>query len=128
MQRASPIIIHQLSFALPNGVTLFNDLTFTFSHSKTGLVGRNGTGKTTLVKLIRGELTPKSGNIQVAGKIGYVPQNPIVQPTMTVAGLLGIEQKLAALQRIKQGGIATQDFTVLNALSVISISISRLVY
>ena len=43
---------------------------------KVGLVGRNGTGKTTLFKLIRGELTLEGGEISVpkGARIGGVAQ------------------------------------------------------
>lgn len=39
-----------------------------------GIMGPNGGGKTTLLKLIMSFLTPTAGEIQVRGKIGYVPQ------------------------------------------------------
>ncbi len=39
-----------------------------------GIMGPNGGGKTTLLKLLMGFLTPSSGNILVNGKIGYAPQ------------------------------------------------------
>lgn len=39
-----------------------------------GIMGPNGGGKTTLLKLIMGFLTPTSGEIRVKGSIGYVPQ------------------------------------------------------
>lgn len=44
---------------------------------KTGLIGANGTGKTTLLKLIVGDLTPTSGSISMAKdlKIGYLNQD-----------------------------------------------------
>ena len=43
---------------------------------KVGLVGRNGTGKTSLFRLIRGELTLDTGSIEVprAARIGGVAQ------------------------------------------------------
>lgn len=39
-----------------------------------GIMGPNGGGKTTLLKLIMGFLPPTAGKIHVCGKIGYVPQ------------------------------------------------------
>lgn len=52
-----------------------------------GIIGSNGTGKSTLLKLLLGELTPTGGTITILGedirhfkhwsKIGYVPQNGI---------------------------------------------------
>lgn len=39
-----------------------------------GIMGPNGGGKTTLLKLLMGFLTPSKGTLSVRGKIGYVPQ------------------------------------------------------
>lgn len=39
-----------------------------------GIIGPNGGGKTTLLKLLMGFLKPTLGRVSVAGKIGYVPQ------------------------------------------------------
>jgi zinc transport system ATP-binding protein len=39
-----------------------------------GIMGPNGGGKTTLLKLLMGFLTPTAGKVVVHGKIGYVPQ------------------------------------------------------
>ncbi|AJC49027.1 ATP-binding cassette domain-containing protein [Allofrancisella guangzhouensis] len=46
---------------------LFNDISFSvFPNQKIGLVGKNGTGKTTLFNLIQGNLTPDKGDIEIA--------------------------------------------------------------
>jgi energy-coupling factor transport system ATP-binding protein len=39
------------------------------------LMGRNGAGKTTVLKLLAGILRPRRGRVQVDGRIGYVPQD-----------------------------------------------------
>ena len=46
---------------------------------KIGIVGINGTGKSTLLRMIAGEETPDEGQIikQNGLKIAYVPQNPV---------------------------------------------------
>lgn len=114
MQCTHQILIHQLTFNLPNGQSLFSDLSHAFTQQKTGLVGRNGIGKSTLIKLIMGQLTPHSGAIQTVGRVIYVPQDPQIQSEMTVASFLGFADKIAAFDRIEQGSIDERDFTTLN--------------
>lgn len=41
-----------------------------------GLVGRNGAGKTTMMRILAGEGLPASGRVNVTGSIGYLPQDP----------------------------------------------------
>ncbi len=43
---------------------------------KVGLVGRNGAGKTTMTKVLAGEALPAGGRVEVAGDVGYLPQDP----------------------------------------------------
>lgn len=60
--------------------TIFDDASFGIQEGdRIGIVGINGTGKTTLLKMIAGEATPDSGQIirQNGLKIAYVPQNPV---------------------------------------------------
>ncbi|AJI70103.1 ABC transporter family protein [Francisella tularensis] len=46
---------------------LFDNINFSiFPNQKIGLVGKNGTGKTTLFNLIQGNLTPDKGDIEIA--------------------------------------------------------------
>src|SRR2546421_11327242 len=42
----------------------------------TGLVGRNGAGKTTPLKVLAGEALPFAGTIERRGPVGYLPQDP----------------------------------------------------
>ena len=59
--------------------TIFDDASFGIQErDKIGIVGINGTGKSTLLKMICGEEVPDSGQIirQNGLKIAYVPQNP----------------------------------------------------
>ncbi len=54
---------------------LFEKLnTIIYDGERIGIVGANGTGKSTLLKFISGEETPDSGSVKVEGKIGYLKQ------------------------------------------------------
>ena len=68
--------IKRLSFAI-GGKTLFSEASVNIPDGqKVGIVGRNGTGKTSLFRIIRGEWTADGGSIEVPKhlKIGGVEQ------------------------------------------------------
>ena len=70
-----------------NGKYLFQDINYTInSGDKISLVGANGTGKSSLLKLINGELQPESGKIflQKNISIGYLPQDHITHQGKTL--------------------------------------------
>jgi len=70
------ISINSLTVAY-GGFTLLNEINFHISESdKIGLVGKNGAGKSTILKLICGLQSPTKGKVAVPGgvKIGYLPQ------------------------------------------------------
>ncbi len=54
---------------------LFQDLSFTLEGGRTlVLLGRNGRGKTTLLKILAGLTMPVAGTVRCNGAVGYVPQ------------------------------------------------------
>ncbi|MDE0419293.1 MAG: ABC transporter ATP-binding protein [Gammaproteobacteria bacterium] len=84
-----------------------------------GLLGHNGAGKTTIMKMLTGYLEPSAGRVAVDGhdvvdapaavqqRIGYLPENCPVYPEMTVveyldyvAGLRHVEDRPAALKEV----------------------------
>ncbi len=64
-----------------------------------GLIGANGAGKSSLLKLIAGELTPDGGSITRAKglTIGYLQQEPVLDPAKTA-----LEEALSALAALHQ--------------------------
>ena len=59
------------------GKTVVSDLSFTLrAGDKMGVVGRNGAGKTSLLKVLGGEDLPLKGTVTLAGAIGYLRQDP----------------------------------------------------
>lgn len=105
------ISLSHLSWSTPDGRTLFSNLDLQFGPVRTGLVGRNGTGKTTLLNLICGELIPARGRIQVAGRVAMLRQS--VQPSSgeTIATLFGAEDALAVLRRAEKGEAGTDEIS-----------------
>lgn len=97
------ITIAQLSYTGPDGHSLFSHLDLTFGSGRTGLVGRNGVGKTTLLRLVTGELVPASGTITVHGRVGLLRQRLQPEPGETIADLFGISAALALLGRAEAG-------------------------
>jgi zinc transport system ATP-binding protein len=68
------IHVNNLSFSF-DAQTILKDVSFSVSKGEfVGIIGPNGGGKTTLLKLLMGFLKPSSGKISISGKIGYVPQ------------------------------------------------------
>jgi len=105
------ITLKQLSYSTPDGQPLFTDLDLAFGPVRTGLIGRNGTGKSTLLKLILGQLTPSSGATAVEGTIGVLAQSVQVAPGETLADLLGVKSQLDRLARIQTGTASLDDMS-----------------
>jgi ATPase subunit of ABC transporter with duplicated ATPase domains len=104
----SAVTLIHLSWATPEGRSLFSNLNLSFGACRTGLVGRNGVGKTTLLKLIAGELRPRSGQISVTGSLGVLTQVVQVRPGETIAHLFDVADALTLL-RCAEEGIASAE-------------------
>ncbi|MFK0171957.1 ABC-F family ATP-binding cassette domain-containing protein [Streptomyces sp. NPDC090306] len=102
-----------LSFTWPDGTPVLDGLDVAFGPGRTGLVGVNGTGKSTLLKLITGELTPTRGTVRVAGEVGYLPQNVTLDTALRVDEVLGVAERRAALHAIESGDPAPEHFETL---------------
>jgi ATPase subunit of ABC transporter with duplicated ATPase domains len=101
-----------LSFAWPDGTSVFEDLQVSFGPGRTGLVGVNGSGKSTLLKLIAGQLTPTDGTVRVAGEVGHLPQNVTLDTGLRVDEALDIAAKRAALHAIEAGDVSEKHFDI----------------
>ena len=111
------ITLSKITWSTPDGRTLLSDLDLTFGAERAGLVGRNGVGKTTLLKLAAGELSPQAGSVTVDGTLGVLRQSVQVGPRETIASLFGIADALALLARAERGeadaaALAEADWTL----------------
>jgi ATPase subunit of ABC transporter with duplicated ATPase domains len=76
--------------------------------AKVGLVGRNGAGKTSLVRVLGGESEPAAGRVVRKGGFGYLPQDPriagVFDGRSAVAHVLsgrGIDEQLDRLEKLR---------------------------
>ena len=106
------ITLDSLTFRSPDGRTLFEDLTLAFGRERTGLVGRNGAGETTLLRLILGELEPTAGTVARLGRLAILRQTLTPFPGATLADLLAVTEPLRILARIDRGAGSDEDLAV----------------
>ena len=103
------ITLANLSWSTPDGRPLFSNLNLSFGPERAGLVGRNGVGKTTLLKLITGELMPTSGTVSVSGSLEMLCQSVHVTSGETIADLFGTRDALAILARAEAGEASAEE-------------------
>lgn len=109
------ILLHYISYGFPGGDLLFNHISLTIQpHTKSALAGSNGMGKSTLLKIMAGEIQPLEGSITIKDDLYYVPQMFGNFNNKTVAECLKIDKKLDALQKITEGEIDEEYFETLN--------------
>ncbi|TLQ48025.1 ABC-F family ATP-binding cassette domain-containing protein [Streptomyces marianii] len=100
-----------LSFSWPDGTPVLEDFQLAVGPGRTGLIGLNGSGKSTLLRLIAGELTPGEGSVRIAGGVGHLPQNVVLDTALRVDEALGIAATRTALHAIEAGDVREKHFT-----------------
>ncbi|RZP21518.1 MAG: ABC transporter ATP-binding protein [Burkholderiaceae bacterium] len=103
----STLAVDSVSFKITNGEVV-------------GLLGHNGAGKTTIMKMITGFIEPSSGTVEVDGlvlgentvgikkKIGYLPENCPVWPEMRVTDYLIYQAKLHLVEEARIGPLVSE--------------------
>jgi len=107
--------VNKLSYQLDNGIKLFENISFTLPQGLTGLVGRNGVGKSLLASIIAKEIEPTSGSVSSELTVlSFNQYNSIhFKKDDTIGSFLGVAQQLAALNRIEQGSYEEADFELI---------------
>ena len=107
-------ILHQVTCQFPTGDTLFGPLNLSLEPSLCALVGRNGSGKTRLLRLLAGLDEPATGHIERFGSHFYVAQQHVISSQTTLAELLGYNAIFAARKRIDSGDYQPDDLALLD--------------
>ena len=98
------LILHDITYIHPNRDLLFAGIDLVVNkNDKIALIGNNGTGKSTLLKILAGNLQPASGVVKTTSKSYYVPQIFGQYNAFSVAEALQIADKLNALKQILEG-------------------------
>jgi len=90
------------------GVVALNNVSFDISDGITGILGENGAGKSTAIKIVLGLLEPTSGtarilgetaseNITVRSRLGYMPEHDCLPSNVTAAEFLTHMAELSGL-------------------------------
>ena len=75
------VMLDRVSFAYETASRpLLEDLSAHFPTGWTGIIGANGVGKTTILRLATGELTPQAGRVRTPGRAIYCPQRTDTPP------------------------------------------------
>ena len=93
----------------PNGISLFENLSLSLGRQRVGVVGRNGVGKSTLFRLIAGEMAPASGTITRHARVGVLHQAYVPESDEAVAQTLGLTEALAVIARVIAGEASEDD-------------------
>jgi zinc transport system ATP-binding protein len=84
--KAPLIQVQNLGFAYSDGEQILKNVSFSLNASEIlGVIGPNGGGKSTLLKLVIGLLTPESGSIEKSSsRLAYLPQSRSMNDTLPV--------------------------------------------
>lgn len=97
--------LHDLTLTWPDGRTVLDAVTLDLSPGRHALVGDNGSGKSTLLRVLTGDLAPTAGTRLVEGRLAHLPQDPLPEDAATVADVLGVAARVAALRAVEAGSV-----------------------
>jgi len=109
------IILQNITYSHPNKNLLFEGLNLSINkQNKIALIGNNGSGKSSLLKIIAGEIHPSAGLVRTSSCPYYVPQLFGQFNELTIAQALKIDDKLEALHEILEGKVTDLNMALLN--------------
>ncbi|MHA7880994.1 MAG: energy-coupling factor ABC transporter ATP-binding protein [Saccharospirillum sp.] len=119
-QSAHSVILNGVSLNR-DGVAVLKSLSLTLTEPRIGLIGRNGSGKSSLIRLLNGLLQPTEGDVYVNGiqpsagpeamanEVGFIFQNPdhqLIFPTVVEELSFGLRNQGADKQEAERRALA----------------------
>lgn len=109
------LILQNIAYAHPNKDLLLHDINLIINRQdKIALIGNNGVGKSTLLKILSGNLLPSGGAVKADARPYYIPQHFGQFNEYTIARALGIGDKLQALKAILNGEVTEANLALLD--------------
>jgi ATPase subunit of ABC transporter with duplicated ATPase domains len=109
------LTLQGVTYVHPNKDVLFTDINLNINkHDKIALIGNNGIGKSTLLRILSGELQLSAGFVKAETKPYYIPQLFGQFNDCSVAQALKVDQKLYALHEILRGNVTDTNLLILN--------------
>ena len=109
------ITLQHILYSHSNKDLLFDNINLAINNQdKIALIGNNGVGKSTLLKIIAGELQASNGQLIVDSEPYFIPQIFGQYNHLTIAKSLRIESKLNALNEILNGNVTESSMNLLN--------------
>ena len=104
------LALHALDLVRPDGTVTLRGLDLLVPPGRSGLVGANGSGKSTVLRLAAGQLAPTAGHVTTTGRVGLLPQDLALDTAQPVEDFLGLGPVRRALRRIESGSVDEADF------------------
>jgi ABC-2 type transport system ATP-binding protein len=110
-ERVTIIATQALTKTYGGGVTALSDLTVDVEAGVIGLVGANGAGKSTFIKIMLGLIAPSAGGVRVFGldpvaetdkvraRVGYMPENDSLPPDVSASEFVTHMGRLSGLPK-----------------------------
>lgn len=102
------LTLDSLFLTTPDGAALASDLTLAFAYERTGIVGRNGSGKSSLLNVMAGIAAPHSGTVLRNGSVALMHQ-AWPDEDMNAMCALGLADALDRLNRLSRGEGTEED-------------------
>jgi len=100
---SAAITLSGIVLSAPDGTSILSDLDLSFTAERAGLIGRNGVGKSSLLRIISGAQSPTRGTVAITGTIAVLRQVVQVGADETIADLFGAADAIALLRRAEAG-------------------------
>ncbi|HET8600010.1 MAG TPA: ABC-F family ATP-binding cassette domain-containing protein [Segeticoccus sp.] len=109
----TPLQLTDVHLTWPDGTPLLAGFDLQVPPGRGALVGPNGVGKSTVLRLLAGQLSPDHGAVTAPPRLGYLRQDLALRGEQPVDHHLGIAEKRQAVRAVTSGDVDPRHFEVI---------------